>query len=192
MASSRRDFLSAVAVMGAGVFATDLPGLREAIAHASAMRAGIVPVRFGVLTAAEAAEVTATAARIMPTTDTPGATEAGVVYFIDKAFEGFAADGLTPFRAGLADLAKRAGALRAGTARFSALAVADQDAILTQVEATPFFGMLRGLVMMGMFADPSYGGNRDQVGWKLIGFENRMSHSPPFGYYDAQAAGGRD
>ena len=23
-------------------------------------------------------------------------------------------------------------------------------------------------------------------------FENRMSHSPPFGYYDAQAAGGRD
>ena len=31
-----------------------------------------------------------------------------------------------------------------------------------------------------------------EAGWKLIGFENRMAYSPPFGYYDAQANGGRD
>ena len=30
-----------------------------------------------------------------------------------------------------------------------------------------------------------YGGNRDRVGWKLIGFEDRMAYQPPFGYYDA-------
>jgi gluconate 2-dehydrogenase gamma chain len=33
-----------------------------------------------------------------------------------------------------------------------------------------FFGMLYQNVMEGMFADPIYGGNRDKIGWKMIGF----------------------
>ena len=33
-----------------------------------------------------------------------------------------------------------------------------------------FFGVLYQNVMEGMFADPIYGGNRDKVGWKMIGF----------------------
>jgi hypothetical protein len=37
---------------------------------------------------------------------------------------------------------------------------------------------------MGFFGNPSYGGNRDLVGWKLIGFEDRFQFEPPFGYYD--------
>jgi gluconate 2-dehydrogenase gamma chain len=39
---------------------------------------------------------------------------------------------------------------------------------------------------MGFLADPSYGGNRGQVGWKLIGFEPKPAWKPPFGYYDAE------
>jgi gluconate 2-dehydrogenase gamma chain len=33
-----------------------------------------------------------------------------------------------------------------------------------------FFGMLYQNVMEGLFADPIYGGNRDKIGWKMIGF----------------------
>lgn len=33
-----------------------------------------------------------------------------------------------------------------------------------------FFAMLHGNAMEGFFADPIYGGNRDMIGWKLIGY----------------------
>ena len=36
--------------------------------------------------------------------------------------------------------------------------------------ARVFFAMLYQNVMEGMFSDPIYGGNRDKIGWKLIGF----------------------
>jgi len=40
-----------------------------------------------------------------------------------------------------------------------------------------------------MFALPQYGGNRDSVGWKLIGFEDLHVFHPPFGYYDRDYPG---
>jgi hypothetical protein len=40
-----------------------------------------------------------------------------------------------------------------------------------------------------MFTLPTYGGNRDGVGWKLIGFEDRHTFQPPFGYYDRDYPG---
>ena len=43
-------------------------------------------IHFRNITNAEAREIIAIAARILPTTDTPGATEAGAVYFFDEAF----------------------------------------------------------------------------------------------------------
>jgi gluconate 2-dehydrogenase gamma chain len=190
MTTSRRDFLSALALTGGGLLAADLAGVRDALAHAAAVRDGLRPPRFDVLTAEEAAEVTAIAARILPTTDTPGATEAGAIHFIDRALGGFAAGGLPDLRAFLADLARRAGERRPGTRTFRALPVADQDAILVAVEDTPAFGQLRGLTMMGTFGDPARGGNRDEVGWKLLGYEHRPVHAPPFGYYDEEYARG--
>jgi gluconate 2-dehydrogenase gamma chain len=36
--------------------------------------------------------------------------------------------------------------------------------------ARGFFNQLYGLTMAGFFADPIYGGNRDKVAWKLLGF----------------------
>ena len=40
----------------------------------------------------------------------------------------------------------------------------------------------------GMFANPEYGGNRDKIGWKLIGFDDRFFWQAPFGYYDRDEA----
>ena len=47
-----------------------------------------------------------------------------------------------------------------------------------------FFDTTRLLTLLAMFSRPAYGGNRDGVGWKLIGFEDRHFFRPPFGYYD--------
>jgi gluconate 2-dehydrogenase gamma chain len=41
---------------------------------------------------------------------------------------------------------------------------------LESVAATQFFKLLLRNTMEGFFADPMYGGNRDKIGWKLIGF----------------------
>jgi gluconate 2-dehydrogenase gamma chain len=63
---------------------------------------------------------------------------------------------------------------------FSALAPEQQDKILTGLEkgeitldgidAKLFFSQILGNTMEGFFADPVYGGNRDMVSWKMIGF----------------------
>jgi gluconate 2-dehydrogenase gamma chain len=40
----------------------------------------------------------------------------------------------------------------------------------TAFASSDFFAMFRQNVLEGMLADPAYGGNRDMVGWKWIGF----------------------
>ncbi len=40
-----------------------------------------------------------------------------------------------------------------------------------------FFGVLYQNVMEGMFSDPIYGGNKDKIGWKMIGFPGVMANN---------------
>jgi gluconate 2-dehydrogenase gamma chain len=40
-----------------------------------------------------------------------------------------------------------------------------------------FFTVLYENVMEGMFADPMYGGNKDKVGWKMIGFPGVLANN---------------
>src|SRR6266704_406118 len=42
-----------------------------------------------------------------------------------------------------------------------------------------------------LLSSPEYGGNYNQTGWKLIGFEDQMTYHPPFGYYDSEYNKGR-
>jgi gluconate 2-dehydrogenase gamma chain len=44
------------------------------------------------------------------------------------------------------------------------------DKDLKDVPGATFFGHLLGDAKDGFFSDPAYGGNRDMIGWKLIGF----------------------
>lgn len=63
---------------------------------------------------------------------------------------------------------------------FALLAPDTQDAVLHALErdeiplegvrAGRFFALLWKNVQEGFFADPGYGGNRDRIGWRLIGF----------------------
>ena len=120
----------------------------------------------------EAEEFAAIADRIIPPDDTPGAREAGVVHFMDTVLGDQRDAELEILRAGLQDVS------------FSALSAEQQDQLLREIENTKFFATIRYLTVAGMFALPEYGGNRDGVGFELIGFEPRVTWQPPFGYYD--------
>jgi gluconate 2-dehydrogenase gamma chain len=184
---SRRDFLRASRqVAGLSLLATQFPGLLAIAEAAAAAHAGGAP--FLHLSPAEAAGLEAIAARIIPTDETPGAREAGVIHFIDQALGAFMAESAGDLRAGLASLDALAAGMADG-AGFAALPPAPQDELLRQVEATPFFELMHFLTVAGMFALPSYGGNRDYLGWTLLGLSSSHAWTPPFGHYDAALAG---
>ena len=83
------------------------------------------------------------------------------------------------YRVGLAALNKACKAQLGGKA-FEDLSNADKDRILSELESgelkldgidgQAFFAVVIKDVQMGFFADPIYGGNRDMVAWKMIGF----------------------
>ncbi len=131
----------------------------------------------------EAEEFAAIADRIIPPDDTPGAREAGVVHFMDTVLGDQRDAELEILRAGLRELQDRTNA-EFQVAGFSALSAEQQDRLLREIENTEFFATIRYLAVAGMFALPEYGGNRDGVGYRLIGYEPRSVWQPPFGFYD--------
>ncbi|HEX9581032.1 MAG TPA: gluconate 2-dehydrogenase subunit 3 family protein [Gemmatimonadales bacterium] len=183
--STRRDFVTASSGTALGAWiAINLPGIEAAAAYAARARAQQQP--FQVLTPDEARTLEAIAEQIIPADDTPGARDAGVVYFMDRALGTFAAGQLEATRAGLTDLLNRVRQGHGAAATFAALDAPSQTAMLKEIERTAFFGGVRFLTVAGMFADPSHGGNRDYAGWKLLGFDHRAGYQPPFGYYDRE------
>jgi gluconate 2-dehydrogenase gamma chain len=89
---------------------------------------------------------------------------------------------LTPrkqYRQGLPALAAHVKDNFAGRS-FAQLSAAEQDTLLKGLEAGTvklagfdgrmLFSLLLTNTMEGYFSDPVYGGNRDMVGWKLVGF----------------------
>ena len=89
---------------------------------------------------------------------------------------------LTPrqqYRQGLAALAEFCRGAFAGRV-FQQLAAEEQDRVLTGLEKNEIklpgfdgrmlFTAVQANCIEGFFADPIYGGNKDMVGWKLVGF----------------------
>jgi gluconate 2-dehydrogenase gamma chain len=140
---------------------------------------------FAFFTPEQAAEVEAMAAQIIPADDTPGAREAHVIQFIDRALATFESDRQTDYAEGLAELSKQTAQRFSGATKFSALNSAQQIELLTAIEETPFFNLVRTHTVTGFFSSPVHGGNYGKAGWELIGFDDALDHAPPFGYYDA-------
>ncbi len=71
----------------------------------------------------------------------------------------------------------------------AALSLDEQDAFLTALEkdsrdlggvpSDAFFSSLLEMTIEGFFADPIYGGNKDMIAWRLIGFPGAYAN-----YYD--------
>ncbi|MBI4500916.1 MAG: gluconate 2-dehydrogenase subunit 3 family protein [Gemmatimonadetes bacterium] len=192
MYSDRRAFLALSGSALAAIWlAADPEEVRAALRHAQSA-ASRSPNAWQYLTPEQAADVEAIASQIIPTDDTPGAKEAGVVYFADQSLATWAAAQREPFTSGLNDLNQQVARRSPGTTRFAALPAGQQTALLHEVEKTPFFQMMRAMTFQGFFGNPEYGGNRDKAGWRLIGFDDRYAWQPPFGDYDAEVVtGGR-
>jgi gluconate 2-dehydrogenase gamma chain len=60
--------------------------------------------------------------------------------------------------------------LSAGDRVAALKAMEDGKAAFDDFDARAFFSQLLSLTMAGFFADPIYGGNRDKVAWKMLGF----------------------
>ena len=185
-AFSRRDFVATVGSLGAVWLLADTEERADAVRHASHQLQQTQP-SISTLTQAQATELEPFASRIIPTDETPGAREAGVIYFIDRALSTFAKDQLPAFTEGLAKLERDVSAKVPGQTRLSALTPAQQDDVLKSIEQTPFFGQMRFASLAGFFSLPTYGGNKDFVGWKLVGQESAMEFRAPFGWYDQPA-----
>lgn len=184
--NDRRSFLvESARLAGVGWLALNTPMLLAAGSAADERRvAGSGWIN---MSPQEAAAFAAVADQIIPPDQTPGAAEIGVVYFIDQALGGFMAGEAATLKTGLADLDRLAREAHGASGAFAELAFDRQTALLRGIEATPFFNQMIFLTHCGMFALPSWGGNRELGGWALLGFDSRHSWEPPYGFYDARA-----
>jgi gluconate 2-dehydrogenase gamma chain len=184
--ASRRQFLlGSASGLSSAWLALRWPGILAAQAHAQRATASGQPVPFQFFSADQAVEIEAMSAQIIPGDDTPGAREARVVYFIDHILTTFDRDKQPAYTQGIKDLQHKTHELFPNTNRFSSLTPAQQIQLLTAIEKTQFFETVRLHTIMGYLSRPEYGGNHDQAGWKLIGFQDEMTFDPPFGYYDS-------
>lgn len=186
--ASRRSFLAtSVAAVVSTWIASDWHAVAAAAEYAQqaerSARAGGT-VNSSVFTETQFAELEAMVSQIVPSDETPGAREAGVVYFIDRSVATFASASRTIYLRGLEELRDKTLEMFPGSGKFSALNSAQQIELLTAIETTPFFKTVRDHTVIGMFASPQHGGNYRKVGWQLIGFEDTLNFTPPFGYYD--------
>jgi gluconate 2-dehydrogenase gamma chain len=202
---NRRNFLlRAGSGLSAAWVTANWPALLSAATHAHNAAKATPPPRFEFLTPEEAAEIDAITARVIPADDTPGAREAGVIYFIDRGLATFWADDQKTYREGLPELQTRVTEMFPSVAKFSGLSTEQQDEVLHSFDentvaargpfrvrpgAQNFFEAVRQHTINGFLVDPDYGGNHDGVGWKVIGREREHMFQSPFGYYDQDYPG---
>lgn len=131
------------------------------------------------LKASEAGIVDALFERMFPADEHgPGASEIGATIYLDRALSAAYRDHLPAYRTGLA-LIDQACRARFGHG-VAAAAGEEQDALLALLERgeipgweaaaqEQFFATLRAHLQEGLFSDPVYGGNRDKLGWNVLG-----------------------
>jgi gluconate 2-dehydrogenase gamma chain len=141
--------------------------------------------------------ITAFTERLMPgASGKPGATDAGVLNYIDLALSGAYEDQQDFYRRGVAQL--DAHCTKTYSKPFRSLTAAQQDETITALEqgeapafawptAQAFFNTVRTHTMEGMFADPVYGGNKDFAGWRLVGFPGAQPQFTPEDMQSKQA-----
>ena len=185
----RRFLLTALGGAGGAWASVHWPAILEAAQHAAHMREAVPPAKLEVLSAEQAAEIEAAACRIIPTDDSPGAREAGVIYFIDRALATFAADQREAYAQSLPLLQARTREMFPSVSKFSQASPDQQDAVLKALEGQPIFELIYAHTVMGFLCVPERGGNRGKVGWKQIGFDDSPAFAPPFGYYDRDYSG---
>ena len=183
----RREFLAVPAAALGGSLWYTLAGR----AVRTNPRTGVLQIPLRFFTAAEAGTVSAACERIFPNDESgPGATEAGVVIYIDRQLAGpYGRDRYRYTKPPFVESVPEHGYQGKATSReiyregipmlgdFTSLTPEAQNEKLRSIETTVFFRMLRVHTIEGMFCDPMHGGNAGLIGWQLIGFPGpRMSY----------------
>ena len=203
----RRDFLLRSCSSFTAVWVSaHWPALLSAASHARKAAQSPAAPKLEFFTADEAKEIDAITARIIPTDETPGAREAGTVYFIDRALTTFAIDDQKSYREGLPEMQERTREIFPAVDKFSAATPGQQEEILHSFDeqvgaksirrpnrprpaAKTFFETVRTHTIVAFLLDPDAGGDPNGVGWKVIGREREHMFQPPFGYYDKNYPG---
>ncbi len=162
--------------------------LVSAFQHAHQAARAASPPKLDHLDPAAARKIEAITSRIIPSDGTPGAREAGVIYFIDRALGTWEADKLPAYRKGIDELERTRARMFPASASLQTLSDDQMDRLITSIEGSEFFELLRAHTVLGFLGSPDHGGNRGGVGWTHLGVEDRMVFEPPFGYYDGEAS----
>jgi gluconate 2-dehydrogenase gamma chain len=207
MRLDRRNFLvSATTGLGTAWLSANWPAALAASAHARSTVVSGVPPKFEFFSHQQAIEVAAIAARIIPSDDSPGATEAGAVYFIDRGLITIAPEAQPIYRDGLVQFREDIHEMFPAAEKFYTASIAQQEQFLESQDnpaalarrrnrpapGTPsFFETIRAHTIAAFLIDPEseYAGNRSGVGWQLLGREPAHAFQPPFGFYDKQYPG---
>jgi gluconate 2-dehydrogenase gamma chain len=207
--TARREFLLRTGGAAAVALANaQWPAIVSAAQHAHEAAKSSAATRFEVLTPEQARNVEAIAAQIIPSDDLPGAREAGVVYFIDRALKTFAKDTVPVYQKGLAEANRLVSEKHPGVKSFADGTPAQQESVMAILAETlspspnaprrrrnapgtsgDFMQTIWQHTVYGFLADPDAGGNRDYAGWKVINRDPAHSFSPPFGFYDKDYPG---
>jgi gluconate 2-dehydrogenase gamma chain len=152
------------------------------------------PYRF--FSAGEARLLIAMCEQIIPRDDTPGATDAGVIYYIDRQISGPLARYQQSYRQGLASFGQTC--VQVYKTPFEELAFERQTDALRLIEAgrapkelwgdpsqQAFFGLVLDHTRQGFYGSPRHGGNRNYVSYRMLGLaypnllaQNRYGHGP--------------
>ncbi len=165
MTLKRRNFLKNLTLAGTSIFL--IPACKHNISF------------WRVLSDQEANLLIAIAEQIIPADEDPGATDAGVVNFIDKQLIGFYSDLLETYRKGLAAFQEYC--IQTTGNRFEELDWDVQTSLLKDMESnqiespywkensgSQFFNMIRNHTMQGFYGSPRHGGNKNYVSYKMM------------------------
>ncbi len=138
------------------------------------------PAPFRFFTQAEADCLNALCECIIPSDDAPGATDAGVIYYIDKQLMGHFRNYQRDYHKGIESLQKDCGTVM-GTL-FEQLNPQKQNEFLEMLEQSDgqlknwhspgpqeFFNMVVNHTMQGFYGAPRHGGNKDYVSYQMLG-----------------------
>lgn len=191
--SSRRVFIHRLSFLGGGVVLLGSACKKsEPAADAGAVaKPEPLTTSHKTFTNEEFKVVSAAADRLLPRDEDPGALDANVPEYIDRALQLPQLEKMREeFTAGAAALNRRS--QRMFKVPFYDATAEQKDELLRIFRDSPegtgeahWYETLIVLTMEGFLGDPSYGGNKDKAGWKLVGFSIVDGQAPgPAESYD--------
>lgn len=142
--------------------------------------------RHRTFTNAEYDTMSAACDRVLPRDQDPGALDASVPEYIDRMLQSpELSQQRELFINGVEALDRRARGANGGLAFWQVPVQAQDELLRSYKDSKPqtgeahFYELLVVLTLEGFLGDPSYGGNKDRVGWALVGFG---TSEPPQGY----------